>query len=119
VPPATPPTRTTARPPRRRRRLRLYIGIALALPLVILLSVAGYYYIAFARIIDERLHGERMRTLPRVFARPFEIRRGQWLSSQQLADRLNDLGYSERARTTASRSCPEVATTRGGRCASS
>ena len=38
-----------------------------------------------------------MRALPRVLARPFEIRRGQWLSAQQLADRLNDLGYAERA----------------------
>jgi penicillin-binding protein 1B len=84
---------------RRRRRLRLYLGVALALPLAVLLSVAGYYYVSFARIIDERLHGERMRTLPRVFARPFEIRRGQWLSSQQLVDRLNDLGYSERTQS--------------------
>jgi len=99
VPPATPPTRTSARPLRRRRRLRLYLGVALALPLAALLSVAGYYYVSFARIIDERLHGERMRTLPRVFARPFEIRRGQWLSSQQLVDRLNDLGYSERTQS--------------------
>jgi penicillin-binding protein 1B len=99
VPPATPPTRTSARPPRRKRRLRLYLGVALALPLAILLSVAGYYAISFARIIDERLHGERMRTLPRVFARPFDIRRGQWLSSQQLVDRLNELGYSERAQS--------------------
>ena len=96
MPPATP-TRTSARPLRRRRRLRRHLVVALALPLAILLAVTGYYYLSFARIIDERLHGERMRTLPRVFARPFEIRRGQWLSSQQLVDRLNDLGYSERA----------------------
>jgi penicillin-binding protein 1B len=66
-------------------------------PLVVLLGVGGYYYVAFSRIIDERLHGERMRTLPRVLARPFEIRRGQWLSPEQLVDRLNDLGYAERA----------------------
>ena len=37
-----------------------------------------------------------MRALPRVFARPLELRRGQWLSSAQLVDRLNDLGYAER-----------------------
>ena len=38
------------------------------------------------------------RTLPRVFARPFELRRGQWLSAEQIVDRLNDLGYAERAK---------------------
>jgi penicillin-binding protein 1B len=60
------------------------------------LGVGSYYYVTFARMIDERLHGERMRTLPRVFARPLEIRRGQWLSLPQVVDRLNDLGYAER-----------------------
>jgi penicillin-binding protein 1B len=43
------------------------------------------------------LHGERERVLPRVFARPLELRRGQSLTSRQLVDRLNDLGYAERA----------------------
>ncbi len=99
MPSAPPPPRPGVSPPRSRRRLRLYLGIALGVPLAILLSVAGYYYVSFARIIDGRLQGERMRTLPRVFARPFEIRRGQWLSSRQLIDQLNDLGYSERARS--------------------
>ena len=41
-----------------------------------------------------------MRTLPRVFARPLELRRGQLLSEQQLVDRLNDLGYSARPQAT-------------------
>ena len=62
------------------------------------LAVTGYYYVTFARMIDERLRGERVRTIPKVFARPFEIRRGQWLSAPQIADRLNDLGYAERAK---------------------
>jgi penicillin-binding protein 1B len=66
-------------------------------PLLAGLVVAAYYYTTFARIIDARLQGERVRALPRVLARPLEIRRGQWISSQQLADRLNDLGYAERA----------------------
>ena len=61
-------------------------------------AVTAYYYVAFARVIDARLQGERVRALPRVLARPFEIHRGQWLSAQQLAGRLNDLGYAERAR---------------------
>ena len=34
--------------------------------------------------------------LPRVFARPLELRRGQSLTDRQLVDRLNDLGYAQR-----------------------
>src|SRR6185436_10764485 len=45
------------------------------------------------------MSGEMTRTDPRVFARPFELHRGQSLTEHQLVDRLNDLGYSHRART--------------------
>ena len=55
-----------------------------------------YYYVSFSRLIDQRLHGERDRVLPRVFARPLEIRRGQSMSNRQLIDRLNELGYAQR-----------------------
>jgi penicillin-binding protein 1B len=66
------------------------------LPLLAAVAAGAYYYVKFSRIVDARLQGERVRALPRVLARPFEIHRGQWLTSQQLADRLNDLGYAER-----------------------
>jgi penicillin-binding protein 1B len=56
-----------------------------------------YYYVGFSRLIDQRLHGERDRVLPRVFARPLEIRRGQSMSNLQLIDRLNELGYAQRS----------------------
>jgi penicillin-binding protein 1B len=68
----------------------------MAVPLVVACFTAGYYYVTFARLIDERLQGERQRVLPRVFARPLELRRGQALTDRQLVDRLNDLGYAER-----------------------
>ena len=55
-----------------------------------------YYYVSFSRLIDQRLHGERDRVLPRVLARPLEIRRGQAMNNRQLIDRLNELGYTER-----------------------
>jgi penicillin-binding protein 1B len=61
-----------------------------------LLVATTYYYVGFARIIDQRLHGERDRVLPRVLARPLEIRRGQAMSNRQLIDRLNELGYAQR-----------------------
>jgi penicillin-binding protein 1B len=55
-----------------------------------------YSYISFSRIIDARLHGERERTLPRVYARPLEVRRGETLTELELVARLNDLGYAQR-----------------------
>jgi penicillin-binding protein 1B len=47
-------------------------------------------------MIDERLHGERERSLPRVYARPMDLRRGQSLTETDLIARLNDLGYAQR-----------------------
>jgi penicillin-binding protein 1B len=73
-------------------------ALSLAIPLVLLCFAAGYYYVRFARMLDERLHGERERAFPQVFARPLELRRGQSLTEQQLIDRLNDLGYAQRAK---------------------
>src|SRR5439155_14422991 len=81
----------------RKRWVRIAAAIA-AVPTVILCFVATYYAVSFGRLIDARLHGERDTTLPRVFARPFELRRGQSLTELQLVDRLNDLGYAERGR---------------------
>jgi penicillin-binding protein 1B len=60
--------------------------------------VLGYYYVVFSRLIDTRIHGDMQRVDPRVFARPFEVRRGQTVSPHQLVDRLNELGYANRAR---------------------
>jgi penicillin-binding protein 1B len=66
--------------------------------MLVLSAVLGYYYVIFSRMIDARIHGEMLRVDPRVFARPFELRRGQSASPQQLVERLNELGYSHRAR---------------------
>jgi penicillin-binding protein 1B len=69
-----------------------------AIPAAAFFTVAGYYYVVFARLIDARLHGEHERVLPRVLARPLELHLGQALTDRQLIDRLNDLGYAQRAR---------------------
>ena len=63
---------------------------------MVMSAVMGYYYVLFSRMIDARIHGEMVRVDPRVFARPFEIHRGQSLTPGQLIDRLNDLGYAHR-----------------------
>ncbi|MGH9144924.1 MAG: transglycosylase domain-containing protein, partial [Vicinamibacterales bacterium] len=70
----------------------------LAVPAVLLLVAATYYYIRFSRLIDARMHGERSTVFPRVLARPLELRRGQAMTEQQLVDRLNELGYAHRDR---------------------
>src|SRR5437763_3972193 len=71
-------------------------AVAVSIPAAALAVAAVYYYISFARLIDARLHGERERVFPRVFARPLELHRGQALTDRQLIDRLNDLGYAQR-----------------------
>jgi penicillin-binding protein 1B len=97
--PASPKaSRTSARPSSGRRRWLWYALAALAIPLIVLTGVLSYYYVAFSRQIETRLHGERDRVLPRVFARPLELHRGQSLTDRQLVDRLNDLGYAQRGR---------------------
>ncbi|OFW14815.1 MAG: hypothetical protein A3F70_00480 [Acidobacteria bacterium RIFCSPLOWO2_12_FULL_67_14] len=63
---------------------------------ILLLGTLGYSYVSYSRLIDARLHGERERTLPRVYARPLVLRRGQALSRRELVTRLNDLGYAQR-----------------------
>src|SRR5262249_12053188 len=71
----------------------------LSVPLILLCYALGYYYVSFAQLLDARLHGERATVFPQVFARPLELRRGQSLTARQLVDRLNDLGYAERAKS--------------------
>ena len=61
--------------PKRRRRWRIVLLVALAVPVVCLSIVGGYYYVVFSRLIDERLHGERDHALPRVFGRYLLLRR--------------------------------------------
>jgi penicillin-binding protein 1B len=77
-------------------RASTYILTTVAVLFVVACALTGYYYVTFSRMIDARLHGERDRVLPRVFARPLEIRRGDNVSQKELLDRLNDLGYAQR-----------------------
>jgi penicillin-binding protein 1B len=69
------------------------IGVAL-----VAAGIVSYLYVSYGRIIDARLHGERDRAVPRVFARPLTLQTGQSLSLPELIARLNDVGYAQRAR---------------------
>jgi hypothetical protein len=94
---ATKP-RVSARTGWRRRGWKFYLLVGVGIPFLITLVVCIYFYIAFSRMIDARLAGETARADPRIYARPYELRRGQTLSPLQIVDRLNDLGYSHRAK---------------------
>src|SRR5687768_6847595 len=76
-----------------------YALFGIGIPLLLLIVAMAYYWVVFSRMIDARMSGEMTRTDPRVFARPFELHRGQSLTERQLIDRLNDLGYAHRPRT--------------------
>ena len=85
--------RRLAARPRWVRYLVYAAGVLVVIGSVTLVSL----YISYSRLIDARLNGERERTLPRVYARPIELRRGQMLNAEDLIARLNDLGFAQRA----------------------
>jgi penicillin-binding protein 1B len=74
------------------------IAIGLTTLCVIMLGAVAYLYVSYGRVIDERLHGERDRAVPRIFARPLTLQTGQSMSLAELVGRLNDVGYAQRAR---------------------
>ena len=64
-----------AKLPFRRRMRRLALQLIVIVGAVGLVVAAAVYF-SLAGLIDDRLYGERERSLPRVYARPIEIRRG-------------------------------------------
>jgi penicillin-binding protein 1B len=80
-----------------RRRFRIVV-FSLSLLSVSLLFVAGvlvYHTLRFTALIDRRLRGEEAARPTWVYARPFELHRGQRLSKDALVLLLNDLGYRQ------------------------
>jgi penicillin-binding protein 1B len=67
-------------------------------PLLVLTGIFVFLYRSVAIEVDARLSGLHDRVAPRVYARPFVLRRGQALSAQELDERLDDLGYTRRER---------------------
>ena len=99
VRPSKPAAKSTSRPRLaflRGRSWKFYAALAVGIPFIIGSIFVGYYYVQFSRMIDARMHGEFQRTDPRIFARPFTVRRGQRVTQAQMIDRLNDLGYAQR-----------------------
>jgi penicillin-binding protein 1B len=74
------------------RRVLLAGGIVGGLSLLTLIVL----WVSYGRMIDARLAGVE-RHAPRVFGRPFSLSSGRGLSPAQFEQRLNDVGYVERA----------------------
>jgi len=75
-----------------------HIAIGLGVIGIVTLGAITYLYVSYGRIIDARLHGERDRAVPRIFARPLMLQTGQNMSQAELIGRLNDVGYAQRSR---------------------
>lgn len=79
-----------------RRRWARWLLAVVAVPMFAAAAVAGYYYGRFSVLVEERLQGERVRTIPRVYGRPLTLRPGLTLTADDVVQRLNDLGYTAR-----------------------
>jgi penicillin-binding protein 1B len=84
--------RIFAGPRRRWLRITLY---SVAGGFVLLLLLTAYFWVRYSRMIDAKL-GTDQPPLPRVYARPVELRAGRGFTSKQLVERLNDIGYVQR-----------------------
>jgi penicillin-binding protein 1B len=106
-PAAKPPARRRAGPkgpsrlPRLRKRWVRYLLYAAGGVSAAGLLVFAFLYMSYSGMVNDRLHGERERTIPRVYARPVELRRGQSMSQLELVARFNDLGYAQRPKVDA------------------
>jgi penicillin-binding protein 1B len=80
------------------RQYQKPITVGLAVIGVLAVGTFTYLYVSYSRIIEARLHSERDRAVPRVFARPLALQAGQSMSQTELIARLNDVGYAQRAR---------------------
>ena len=57
-----------------RRRWTRVLAAAIATPVFVASGIAGYYYGQFSLLVEARLQGERVRTIPRVYGRPLTLR---------------------------------------------
>ena len=66
----------------------------LLLGLVVCESIFGYYYFQYRHIVDERLQKPLFEQTAKIYAAPKELRVGQKLTPQTVAQELRAAGYS-------------------------
>ncbi len=69
-------------------------------PLLLLSGVFLWLFRSVATEVDARLAGLHDRVAPKVYARPFVLHTGQSLTADELDDRLDDIGYTRKARAS-------------------
>jgi len=77
--------------------ISLALRIALLVMAVVFLSgfaVFGYFYVKYQHIVDERLEKPIFANTAKIYAAPREVRPGQKLSVNLLANELRNAGYS-------------------------
>jgi penicillin-binding protein 1B len=79
----------------RRFKLALLFLSCVSLFAFALAAFLVYHTLRFSALIDQRLRGEQGDHPTWVYARPFELRKGQRLTEGELVALLNDLGYRE------------------------
>jgi penicillin-binding protein 1B len=61
---------------------------------LVFLSVGGYYYFKYQRILDDRLKQPIFASTAKIYAAPRQVRPGQKLSVHLIANELSEAGYS-------------------------
>lgn len=72
----------------------LVVCSAVALCAIVGFSIFGYYYFAYRSIVDQRLSQPIFADTAKIYAAPREVRPGQKLSIQLIANELREAGYT-------------------------
>ena len=72
----------------------LIAGSAIALCAIVGFSIFGYYYFAYRSIVDQRLSQPIFADTAKIYAAPPEVRPGQKISIQLIANELREAGYT-------------------------
>jgi penicillin-binding protein 1B len=77
-----------------RNIILLVVGGTILLGLAVGESIFGYYYFKYRHIVDEKLQKPLFEQTAKIYAAPKEVRIGQKLTPQTVAQELRDAGYS-------------------------
>ncbi len=86
-----------ARPAAKHRFLRLLLlgaGLAAALCAIVGISIFAYYYVSYQSVVDQRLKQPLFEDTAKIYAAPREVRPGQKISVQLIANELREAGYT-------------------------
>ncbi|MBZ5646216.1 MAG: PBP1A family penicillin-binding protein [Acidobacteriia bacterium] len=68
---------------------------ALIVVCTFLLSVFAWYYVKYQRIVDRRMSGRIFSNAAKIYALPREVRLGEKVTSQEIANQLRRAGYND------------------------